>query len=98
MITQEWRTETRLLLDKDGRTEEQIHAAIDWCQDSGFWHSKVMSMPKLRDKYDQLRLEAIAERERQNGNGSAKPRRDYSRGGASDPLDNEDYSPGGIKI
>jgi hypothetical protein len=30
--------------------------------------------------------------------GSPKRPRDYSRGGAGDPLDNEDYSPGGIKI
>ncbi|MGW3711373.1 hypothetical protein ACWDN6_14650 [Streptomyces albogriseolus] len=57
-ITKAWRTAARLLLDKDGRTEEQAHAAIDWCQDSEFWRSNVLSMPKLRDKYDTLRLQA----------------------------------------
>ncbi|QMP84096.1 helix-turn-helix domain-containing protein [Streptomyces phage Alderaan] len=57
-ITKGWRDAARLMLDKDGRTEEQVHGAIDWCQDSDFWRSNVMSMPKLRDKYDTLRLQA----------------------------------------
>ncbi|WP_326678538.1 hypothetical protein [Streptomyces sp. NBC_01237] len=57
-ITKSWRTAARLLLDKDGRSEEQVHGAIDWCQNSDFWRSNVMSLPKLRDKYDTLRLQA----------------------------------------
>ncbi|MDT0432775.1 hypothetical protein [Streptomyces salyersiae] len=57
-ITKAWRTAARLLLDKDGRTEEQVHDCIDWCQDSDFWRSNVMSLPKLREKYDTLRLQA----------------------------------------
>lgn len=57
-ITKSWRTAARLLLDKDGRTEEQVHGAIDWCQNSDFWRSNVLSMPKLREKYDTLRLQA----------------------------------------
>ncbi|WP_329423010.1 hypothetical protein [Streptomyces sp. NBC_01268] len=57
-ITKAWRDAARLMLDKDGRTEEQVHGAIDWCQDSDFWRSNVLSMAKLRDKYDTLRLQA----------------------------------------
>ena len=92
-ITETWKREARLLLDADKRTEEQVHKAIDWCQSNRFWCGKVMSMTKLRDKYDTLRLDAEAERGgHPNGNGR-KPR-DYSRGGAGDPLDNEDYSKG----
>jgi hypothetical protein len=95
-ITEEWRTAARLLLDKDDRTEEQVHAAIDWCQDSAFWCSKVMSMPKLRAKYDQLRLEAKAERDKLNGsNGHGRPRR---RGGAADDLSSEVYGQGRTRI
>ena len=75
-VTEEWRTAARLLLDKDGRTKGQVHTAIDWCQDSAFWCSKVMSMPKLRGKYDQLRLEAIAERGR--GSNGHRPRQQQS--------------------
>lgn len=57
-ITDKWRTSARLLIDKDGRTEQQVHTAIDWCQQDSFWKANIMSMPKLRDKYDQLRLAA----------------------------------------
>lgn len=57
-ITKRWRTSARLLLDVDGRTTDQVHAAIDWCQNDDFWRSNILSMPKLREKYDQLRLAA----------------------------------------
>lgn len=57
-VTKGWRDAARLMLDRDGRTEEQVRAAIDWCQDHEFWRSNILSLPKLRDKYDQLRLQA----------------------------------------
>lgn len=52
----------RLLIDKDGRTPEQIAACIRWCQADEFWRSNILSASKLRDKYDQLRLKASAQR------------------------------------
>jgi hypothetical protein len=66
-ITPRWRMAARLLLDDDGRTVEQVIKAIDWSQADGFWRSNVLSMPKLREKYDQLRLAA------QRPNGRASP-------------------------
>lgn len=57
-ITKGWRDAARLMLDRDGRTEQEIHGAIDWCQADEFWRANVLSMPKLREKYDQLRLQA----------------------------------------
>jgi helix-turn-helix protein len=60
-IDKRWRTEARLLLDKDRRTEEQVMAAIRWCQADLFWRANVRSMPTLRAKYDQLRLRAQME-------------------------------------
>jgi len=96
-ITETWKREARLLLDADKRTEDQVHKAIDWCQSNRFWRSKVMSIAKLRDKYDTLRLDAEAERDgHQNGNGR-KPR-DYSRGGAGDPLTDQRYGEGTTEI
>ena len=53
-ITKKWRDSARLLIDRDGRTPERIHKAIDWCQDDEFWRGNILSMPKLREKYDQL--------------------------------------------
>ncbi len=64
-ITARWRNEARLLIDRDKRTEEQVHACIRWLFTSGhkdaqFWRVNVRSMPKLREEYDRLR--ELAER------------------------------------
>ena len=53
-----WRRAARLLLDLDHRTEDQVHAAIDWCQNDEFWRANVLSMSKLREKYITLRAQA----------------------------------------
>lgn len=57
-ITTKWRTAARLMLDKDGRGIEEIHGAIEWCQRDEFWRANVLSLPTLREKFDQLRLQA----------------------------------------
>lgn len=48
----------RLMLDRDRYTVEQVDRAIRWCQADEFWRSNILSMSKLREKYDQLRLAA----------------------------------------
>ena len=58
IIGAKWRTSARLMLDRDGRTEDQIMRAIDWAQNHEFWRANILSMPKLRERYDQLRLQA----------------------------------------
>lgn len=57
-VTDRWRSSARLLLDADGKTEDQIHNAIAWCQGDEFWRANILSLPKLREKYDQMRLTA----------------------------------------
>lgn len=57
-ITQGWKTACRLLLDKDGKTETQVAAAISFSQRDEFWRSNILSMPALRKQYDKLRLAA----------------------------------------
>jgi hypothetical protein len=64
VVSKKWRDAARLLIDKDGRTEEQVSACIDWCQKDEFWRGNIMSMPTLREKYDRLRLDALR---KQNG-------------------------------
>lgn len=67
-IGKRWRDAARLMIDSDGHTEQQIHAAIDWCQDSEFWRANILSMPKLREKYDQLRLRAMQANDKVSAN------------------------------
>lgn len=69
-ITGKWRDAARLMLDRDHLTEAEIHAAIDWTQDHEFWRANILSLPKLREKYVQLKLQA----ERQSR--ASPPRRD----------------------
>lgn len=57
-ITKQWRDSARLMIDKDKRSEGQVHRMIDWCQADEFWRANILSMPKLREKYDQMRLKA----------------------------------------
>lgn len=66
-VTDTWRTEARLLIDKDGRPLDEIRQVIAWSQRDTFWKSNILSMPTLREKYDQLRLGA------DRGNASATP-------------------------
>jgi hypothetical protein len=68
-ITQKWRDAARLMLDNDQRTEDQVHTAIDWCQDDEFWRINVMSMPKLREQYEKLRLAALKDQRGRAGPG-----------------------------
>ncbi|MFE5582511.1 hypothetical protein [Kitasatospora sp. NPDC056531] len=63
-ITKQWRDEARRLIDIDGRTVDQILGAIDWSQNNSFWRSNVRSMPKLRQQYDQMRLQAMRDKPR----------------------------------
>ena len=77
-----WITAARLMIDNDHRAEEQVHKAIDWCQDNEFWRTNILSMPKLREKYLTLRMQAEGERKAQiNGNsGAGAPGPDRARG------------------
>jgi len=61
-ITKRWKDAARLMLDNDGRREQDVHKAIDWCQGHHFWHRQILSMEKLRAQYDRLVLDAKAER------------------------------------
>lgn len=64
-ITKRWRDACRLMLDRDERTPQQVEAAIRWCQADEFWRANILSMPKLREQYDRLRL--AAQRQRASG-------------------------------
>ena len=68
-VTAAWRTQARLMIDRDGRTVEEITRVIDWAEGNDFWRANVLSVPKLRQKFDTLRLQ------------SQRPRGGQSQGG-----------------
>jgi len=53
-----WIDECRKLREIDKRTSEQIEQIIIFSQNDSFWKSNILSMPKLREKFDQLWLKA----------------------------------------
>ena len=63
-ITQAWRDQCRLMLDKDVRDPAKAAALMRWTAQDPFWCGVVLSLPKFRAKYDQLRLRALAEHEK----------------------------------
>lgn len=64
-VTNRWRDSARLLLDKDGRDAKDVARVIRWSQASDFWSPNILSMPKLREKFDTLRLQAEREARQQ---------------------------------
>ncbi|MFQ4148263.1 hypothetical protein AAGW05_06145 [Arthrobacter sp. LAPM80] len=69
-ITKTWLDECRRLVDLDEVDPSKAANLIDWCQRNGFWKSNILSMAKFRKHYDQLRLAALADWEK-NRNGPA---------------------------
>ena len=57
-IGKAWRDAARLMIDKDGYTEDQICRAIDFAHDDEFWRTNILSMPTLRRQYTALRKSA----------------------------------------
>jgi hypothetical protein len=49
-----WANEVRLMMENDKRSYEQIEKVIKWCQKDSFWQSNILSIKKLREKFDQL--------------------------------------------
>ena len=57
---------------------EQVRAAIDWATSYPFWRSNILSMSKLREKYDQLRLSAKRANPAQNREPAYAGREEYT--------------------
>lgn len=77
-ITEKWRTEARLLLDKDERPLDVALRLIDWSTGNEFWRPNILSMPTFRAKYDQLLLQARREHEKRTKSNGHQPFRNPS--------------------
>lgn len=55
-----WADDIRLMMEADKRTEDQIIYVIDWSQTHHFWKTNILSVSKLREKYDQLVIQIKA--------------------------------------
>ena len=53
-----WKDAARLLIDKDGYTPEQILYVARYATADEFWKSNILSLPKLREKFEALKIKA----------------------------------------
>jgi len=63
-----WAVTADRMIRLDGRTEERIASNIRWAQQDEFWMANILSMDKLREKFDQLEMRRQAS---SKGNGHA---------------------------
>lgn len=63
-ITKAWTDSARRLIDLDEREPARAENLIRWCQGNTFWRKNILSMPTFREKYDQLRLAALEDWEK----------------------------------
>ena len=52
-----WVSPIRLLITRDKRTPDEIESVIKWCQQDDFWKGNILSANKLREKFQQLKLQ-----------------------------------------
>lgn len=76
-VGKKWFTDARLLLEEKRdpmATTEKVKALIDWIQTDSWWKSRIMAMPKLRAKYDEVRLDALRDYNRKKAAQNEQPR------------------------
>lgn len=73
-----WSDHIRLMMERDGRTEEQIKYLIEWSQSNPFWKSNILSTKKLREKATTLIRQIQAEKaKKQTSNQYARGRTEH---------------------
>ena len=72
-----WAQSADLMLGRDGRSPPQVSALIRWVQRDEFWKSNVLSMDKLREKFDQLEMK-MQQPQRKGGSNNGNGKRDLA--------------------
>lgn len=54
---QTWADDFRKLIELDGKSVDNVRLVIQWSQQDSFWKSNILSAKKLREKYDQLKVQ-----------------------------------------
>jgi hypothetical protein len=68
-----WQDAARLLIDAEERHFEEALAVLEFTQRDDFEKSNILSMPKFRERYPQLRLKWLREQRPSNGAAAAPP-------------------------
>jgi hypothetical protein len=66
-----WAREADVMMRRDNRSPEQIRQLIEWSQQDEFWKTNILSMGKLREKFDQLTVRRSTTPQKGSNNGKA---------------------------
>jgi hypothetical protein len=69
-INKTWTDSARRMVDLDDREPERAANLMRWSQANTFWRKNILSMPTFREKYDQLRLAALEDWEKNKAGAS----------------------------
>lgn len=69
-ITKTWTDSARRMIDVDEREPDRAANLIRWSQANAFWRKNILSMTTFREKYDQLRLAALEDWEKNKAGAS----------------------------
>lgn len=75
-----WAVAAQRMMDIDKRKWEDISVLIEWVQRDGFWKTNVLSMDKLREKFDQLQMKRGQTCPKPTGRHSSFADVDYTKG------------------
>src|ERR1051325_9062114 len=93
-IVKKWFTDARLLLEEKREPEttaEKVKALIDWIQTNDWWKPRVLAMPKLRAKYDEIRLDALRDYNRKKNAQNEQPRSGNRSNAWQPPASDDEY-------
>lgn len=54
-----WADHIRKMVEIDNRSVDKVRNMILWSQEDSFWKGNILSTRKLREKYDQMRVQAL---------------------------------------
>jgi phage replication O-like protein O len=57
---EEWANDFKRLIERDGRSMEEVREVLIWCQEDSFWRGNILSASKLRKQFTQLKLKKEA--------------------------------------
>jgi len=77
---EDWHNECRKLREIDSRSPEDIEAVINWCQGDDFEKTVVLSMPKLRERFDSLWLKHERSKAKTNPKDLTSEEKDWIEG------------------
>lgn len=88
---EKWAEVARIMIERDKRNEIEIKSVIEWSQNDEFWKMNILSMQKLREKFDQLWL-------KMKGDQSGKSKRSgFTKGdNTAGAVDSSKYDKAGI--